>query len=339
MATIYDVAKEAGVSIGTVSYVFNKPGRVAEKTAQAVLAAAEKLNYRPSASARALAQGSANTITILTPAETFDSQTTLNTVINAITQTLASSKYRSLIRPIPATDEAWQALQSDVFGRQMDGAILLQVRPQDERVDLLRSSQIPFVMVGRCEHAENDHFVDADSRATALMAINHLYILGHRRIAVIGENDGTNLTNLLISSAREVVRELDLDSPEAWFAPVDSEPEACARSVEATLSQFKRPTAIFALSDAVVMSTIRACARLGLKIPEDVALIGYADSNIYPYLTPPVSAVFSGAAALGNKAAEILLKQLREQSLEPMQILIQPELTIRQSSKKRFHTT
>lgn len=118
-------------------------------------------------------------------------------------------------------------------------------------------------------------------------------------------------------------------------ADFSDEPEDVDQAIFKVLSSPNRPTAVFAVSDLAVMGTYKIASRLNLRIPNDLAVIGYADSPIYPFLNPPCSAAFSGARELGKTAAELLLEKLLEDPGTPKQILIPPQLILRESTGRQ----
>lgn len=334
MSTIYDVAREAGVSIGTVSYVLNGRGRISAETAARVRAAVEKLNYQPRAAARALARGRTYTIALVAPLGIYGYQMSLLSVISAIGQTLADTDYRLFIHPTLDQTHAWAELDADVRGRQMDGIILMHVQMQDPRVELLRRSRMPFVLIGRCEDNRGLYYVDTDIEACARLAVEYLHSLGHDAIAMVGERGEAGITARLVAGYQEGLAAQGLKFRPDWCVHIASGPAAATEAAVALLSSQPRPTAVFALSDAIVLGTINAARILGLSVPRELAIIGFADSPLYPFLHPPCSAVFAGTADLGRVAAEMILSRLHGDEPEPSGVLIPPRLVIRASTQE-----
>ncbi|GAP13633.1 transcriptional regulator [Longilinea arvoryzae] len=332
MISIYDVAKAAGTSIATVSYVLNNSNRVSKATAERVRRAIEELNYQPKASAQALARGRTLTITLIAPISIYAHQASLYNLIQGIGQALESTDYRLYIHPTLHSPGASLEVEAAIRSHQMDGVILMHIEREDPRIELLRQSKIPFVLIGRCEHDEDLSLVDADVEAVIDTAVSHLKGLGRTRIGLFGEGGEANITRRLVQGFENSIRSHGLVYEERYCAEFSEDPEEIDRAISEVLSQPDRPSAIFAVSDLAVMGVYKAANALGLRIPQDLAVIGYADSPLYPYLTPSCSAVFAGATELGCKAAETLLAKLTDDAEFSAQLLVPPRLIIRDST-------
>ena len=335
MTTIYDVAREAGVAIGTVSYVLNGTKRVRPETVQKVQDAMRGLNYRPHAAAKALAAGRSSVIALLYPIYLHDFQMFLSTFTLAIGQVLADSDYGLEVRPVLRGRAEQQELEASISSRSMDGALLLHTQLQDPRVPLLQKAGIPFVMIGRCQDNDGLYLVDTDVDAAVLLAVEHLVELGHRCVSLVGaEKESkyrTTVAHLLQSAYLQALDEFDLPSSCHLF--VDAAPaEQMVQGVKRLLTQQPRPTAILGTNEASVMSTYKAAAELGLRIPEDLSVVGFADSPLYPLLPAPATTVFDHVADLGRLAAQMLLLKLEGGEPNPAQVLLPPHLSIRAST-------
>lgn len=331
-ATIYDVAKLANTSIATVSYVLNNSRRVSKATAERVRRAIEELNYQPKASAQALARGQTLTITLIAPLSIYSYQASLHSLIGGIGEVLQTTDYRLYVHPTLEREGALMEIEAAIRSHQMDGVILMHIEPEDPRVELLQRSEIPFVLIGRCARCENLTYVDADVEAAIYLALKHLRDLGHEKIGMFGERGKASITHRLLNGFQKTMLSLGLTYNKNFNADFSDEPEDVDQAIFKVLSSSNRPTAVFAVSDLAVMGTYKIASRLNLHIPNDLAVIGYADSPIYPFLNPPCSAAFSGARELGKTAAELLLEKLLEDPGTPKQILIPPQLILREST-------
>lgn len=335
MPTIYDVAKEAGVSIGTVSYVINGTKKVRPETVRTVQEAMRKLNYRPRAAAKALALGRTNLIALLYPIHLQDFQMFLSTFTLAIGAVLAETDYRLEVLPLLRDWSAREELAASINSRGMDGALLVHTQLQDVRVELLQRAGIPFVMIGRCADNRGLYFVDSDIEAAVCLSLEHLVQLGHRRVALVGaEMEGHYTTTIAYRLHAAYLRCLDEfglpASPELFVDA--SPPTSLAERVKALLSSPQRPSALAGANEAAVMASFKAAADLGLRVPQDVAILAYADSPLYPLLPTPCTAVFDHVADLGRIAAEMLLARLEGREPDPPQMLLPPRLVARAST-------
>ncbi len=337
MTTIYDVAREAGVSIGTVSYVLNNTKRVRPETVRRVQQAMQALNYRPRAAAKALAAGHSNVIALLYPIYLHDFQMFLSTFTLAIGEVLADSDYGLEVRPVLRGRAEQQELEASINSGSMDGALLVHTQLQDPRVPLLQKARIPFVMIGRCADNSGLYFVDTDIDAAVRLAVEHLVQLGHRCVPLVGAEKeskySTTVAHRLQAAYLQALAEFGLPSSCRLF--IDAAPlSLMVERVKELLRSRRRPrpTAIACANEAAVMCTYKAAAELGLRIPDDLAVLGYADSPLYPLLPVPTTTVFDHVADLGRVAARMLLTRLEGNEPEPPQVLLPPRLVVRAST-------
>ena len=334
MTTIYDVAKEAGVSIGTVSYVLNKSKQVRPQTVQRVEDAMRKLNYQPSASAKALALGRTDVISLIYPINIFDFQMVLNTFTLSIADVLTNTDYRLTLLPLLRESDL-QELEANVQAHTLDGAILMNTLQHDRRVDFLKQVGLPFVMVGRCLDNAGLYFVDANIEACARMQVEHLVSLGHRTIAFLGQQPvDENISSVsfrLQTSFRKALVDYGLPADDRLFLKACA-PSETVHTLQELLTSANPPTAIAASNEASVMCLLKTTSTLSLRIPEDIAVIGYAESPLFPLLTPPITVVFNQIQNLGSLAAQMLLTLLDGRQPEEPQVLLEPQLVIRSST-------
>jgi len=335
VATIYDVAREAGVSVGTVSYAINKTKRLRPETVQRVEEAMHRLNYHPHAAAKALAKGRTGVIALVHPISIYDFQMYLNTFIMAVGQVLSQTDYRLTVMPLLRGPAVAQELEASVNARAMDGVLLLHTLMHDERVELLRRSQLPFVMVGRSADNEGLYFVDTDLEASARVAVDHLVAMGRHSIILVSQ-EGAEASEISVTWRLAAGFEAALA---AHGLPMDERlivrgttPASLAEAVKQRLQAEQRPAAIVACSEGAVMCALKAIAGLGLRVPQDVAVVGLADSPLYPLLSPPCTAVFDHAAALGQVAAGMLVDILDGREPAQPQVLLPPRLIARDST-------
>ena len=331
MTSIYDIAKAAGTSIATVSYVINKNGRVSPETTARVEKAIRNLKYEPKSFARALASGQTFTISIVSPLTVYKNQISFTQLINGVGEVLEKSDYRLFMHPTLDRANSWLELEAAARGHQMDGVILLHVQLQDKRIEILKKESIPFVLIGRTEDNEGLDYVDADIHGAVRLAVDHLVDRGYQKICMVGEKGNAGVSYRLIEKFKERISETNLSYHLAWCSNMAESSDEMIADLVKILSGANRPTAVFAVSDIAVLNTLKVARQLHLQIPEDLAVIGYADNYIYQYLDPPVSAVFNGAGKLGSVAAQILLKKLMDPERQTEQILVSPELVSRQS--------
>ncbi|NMC29639.1 MAG: LacI family transcriptional regulator [Pelolinea sp.] len=331
MTSIYDIAKAAGTSIATVSYVINKSGRVSPETAARVEKAIHDLQYEPKSFARALASGQTFTISIVSPLTVYENQISFSNLLNGVGAVLEKSDYRLFIHPTLSRADSWMELEAAARGHQMDGVILLHVQLQEKRIAVLKKESMPFVLIGRTKDNTGLDYVDADISGAVRLAVEHLIGRDHRKLCMVGEKGNAGISIRLIEQFKAMIAEKDLPFQPSWCSNMAESSDEMIHDLTEILSASNHPSAIFAVSDLAVLNTLKVARFLHLRVPEDVAVIGYADSSIYKHLDPPVSAVFNGVEKLGSLAAQILLNKLTDPERPIEQVLVPPELVQRHS--------
>jgi DNA-binding LacI/PurR family transcriptional regulator len=327
------VATLAGVSRTTVSFVLNNvPGvKISEETRQRVLDAARELNYYPTAAARSLASGKTRRIGLVLgegqkrlPADAF-----LPTFLQGITASIHQRGYLlvlQLAEDIPS-HEAYIRL---IREQQVDGLILSGPRADDPLLAELADDHFPMILHGRTDGCELP-CVDVDNKAGGYQAVTHLIGLGHRRIGFISN------APLSYSGARDrfagykqALTEHDIPLEGSLVCTAAFLPETGQAAMEELLALSEQPTAVFVASDVVAIGALSAIQNSGLRVPEDMAVVGFDDIFLAAHTRPPLTTIRVPAYGLGWTAAEILLA-LIEGEEGVASVTLETDLVIRDS--------
>lgn len=337
--TLKTVADRVGVSAMTVSNAFSRPDQLSAALRERILVAAAELGYvGPDPAARTLARGATGTVGILlteSPQYAFTDEFS-TTFLAAITEELARTGLALTLLPsgrvgdvVPARDVA------------MDGALAYSCRPGIDGVDWLRRRRLPLVFVDQ-QPEPGYTSVNIDDRAASVAAARHLVELGHRRIALLtlgsaGAEPGPS--DFMV--ARQRLRGwLDVLGP-AGIEPVLLRPtvktqEDGAEAVRGLLAGPDRPTAVLCFSDALAAGVVRAAEDAGLRVPEDLSVVGYDDTPLARRLRPALTTVHQDAAEKGRiAAAELAAAVARHRAGEPPEvrrIVLPTELIVRDST-------
>jgi DNA-binding LacI/PurR family transcriptional regulator len=328
-----DVAKLAGVSRTTVSFVLNDvPGmKISEETRQRVLEAARQLDYYPTAAARSLASGKTHRIGLILGEgqRRLSADAFLPTFLQGVTASVHHRGYFLMIHlseDVPS-HEAYARL---IREQQVDGLILSGPRADDPLLEKLAEEGFPLILHGQL-HGYQFPNVDVDNKAGGYKATSHLIELDHRRIGFI--------SNAPLSYAgaydrflgyRQALTEHDLPFEEELVRTAAFLPEAGHAAMDELLALPERPTAVFAASDVVALGAVSAIHHAGLRIPEDVAVVGFDDIFLAAQVYPPLTTVRVPAYGLGWTSAEVLIG-LIEGDEEVSSVLLETELVIRDS--------
>jgi DNA-binding LacI/PurR family transcriptional regulator len=299
--TIADVAREAGVTKATVSHALSGNRPISDETRAKVLAAAAKLDWVPSQSARALATRRANAIAVVLARdpEVIANDSFFPAFIAGVESVLAESETALLLQVVPDRDAEERAYRTLSHGRA-DGALLLDLRTDDWRIPLLDELNLPTVLVGAYEQPTDFSCVRTDDAAPVREIIAHLRAGGHERIAhVSGPLDYVH------SRARADAYLTEIGSDEL-LREGDFAAASGRDLTEELLTLPERPTAILYSNDTMAIAGLSYARSQGLSIPRDLAISGFDDDHLSAHLSPALTSVSSDPAARGRAAARIL---------------------------------
>jgi DNA-binding LacI/PurR family transcriptional regulator len=330
-ATIRDVAKMANVSVATVSRILNNKPDVSGETRQKVLDVIDELGYARSLQWKQITSGKTKVITLHYPyVLAISNQVSLH-FITGVTRACEEHGY-SLHLVTQSFSE--NRLLDFYRTNQSDGLILMEIRTDDWRVDLLRQKKLPFVMIGRCEKNDGVSFVDFDFESAMTVAIRHLVDLGHRNIAFVSA-----ITDPKENHYGPSVRALNGYEKACAHYHIPRLYCEAANGFEnvklATLNILRKHpeiTAIVTIFDTAMAGISSAIHSLGLKIPEDVSFVGLGDEQGTELTSPSLTVLDFPASFMGYEAAKILIHDLENGTKTVKQILVEPKLVIRSST-------
>lgn len=329
--TSYQVAERAGVSRSTVSLILNDvPGmKFAEVTRERVLQAAQDLGYVPDAAARTLASGETRTLgLVLFDAHHLRIDAFISQVLYSLAEVSREQGFRIIIETVENVerDEAYADL---VRAKQIDGLIVLNPRSDDEQLPRLIDQGFPIVLIGKIRH-EGAHAVYHASSAE--LAVSHLSGLGHRRIAHITYAPIHFLSaNDRLSGYRRALAKAGIPLDEALVRVGDYTAGSGYDAMRSLLDAAPHPDAVFAGNDTIAVGAIAAIHEHGLRIPDDIAVVGYDDIPVAPFLTPPLTTVHVPALEQGRLAGEMLVDIIRGEDVPEQQIRLATHLVVRRS--------
>lgn len=328
--TIVDIAAAAGVSVSTVSRILNNKPDVAEETRQRVLQLMEERRFAPQSAWQQLRSGKSRVLSLHFPQDF--NQPSQNIIMSAA-RACAQQGYSLNLVAHPLSESDLLAIYES---GQADGMILMEILTHDWRVDLLRNQGCPFVMIGHCLDNTGLSFVDVDIANGVRQAIGHLVALGHSRIgfvttAPVLQHKEYGYTSAALRGYTEACKEFGL--PHFW-QPVDLHAGDAAETILPFLVDNPEITALVTPQDSSVPGIWRAIQAAGLRIPDDISVIGLIDESVAAFITPPLTAIDFPSRAMGEMAVSSLIRQLNDPSVPPVQQLLPAALTIRQSTAR-----
>ncbi len=336
MATIKDVAKKAGVTIGTVSRVLNNKKWVSEDCRKKVLVAIKDLHYKPQAHARRLRQKHSHICGVIAPHHTaiFRSPFFTN-IMEGLEEVAAEHQYRLLIHPLNETARAQVSYRALLGDGSVDGMFVLNAWSTDVSIRELGEANVPFILVnGKITGQEDFPYVGFDNRGGVKKAIDHLVQLGHERIGII--NGRMTTTNALerFQAFQENLAEHKLEFHQEWVADGDFEEEGGHKAALKILTAVRRPSAILCASDLMAIGAVRALKEKGVSVPEDMSIVGFDNMEEAMYHEPLLTTVSFSAIEMGKLAARKMFQIIAEENLVEKATTLQGELLERESTRK-----
>jgi DNA-binding LacI/PurR family transcriptional regulator len=324
MTTIADIAKRAGVSVSTVSYVLSGKRSISPETQARVRAAIAELDYHPHAPGRALASRRTRQIAVLYPTVTNGLTEFQLEFFTAAAEAAAGSGYAFQLSTAPVTE---RGLLDLVRSGAIDGLILMEVRLHDWRVDLLRQQGFPFTLIGHCAENEGVDFVDLDFEAAAETAVDHLAQLGHRRIALILGSEEQQATGYgpavrSLAGFERAVAHSDLAGTVIHDEPTFEAGQALAR----TLAGLPEVTAAVVVSPGVLAGLVAGTYDCERRIPQDISLVTMVPQKFARLFTPALTTIDFPAAQMGRLGAEMLIRRLEGGVDRAAHVLLRGEL-------------
>jgi len=326
--SIFDVAKKSGLSVVTVSRVLNNSSSVRQKNKEKVLKAMKELNYQPNAAARSLARGKTGIIglTLTTLDDSF-----LDAVVKETNERLGEHGYLLALSIARSFEDAFRRslFQED----RVDGVILLSPTDEDEFIMELKNKKIPLVLVDNSKSHPSVSSVIVDNFKGGYEVAKHLIELGHTDIAHIAGPDP-----FLSSREREhgfltALEEAGLKprSIERGTFSMSSGYEIATRWIDAG----ELPSALFAADDYIALGVIDACLNRGIRIPEQLSIVGFDDQKFASEFRPKLTTVRQPADKIGAAAVELLLEAMNDPAQRQTTVTIEPTLIVRESTARK----
>jgi LacI family transcriptional regulator len=329
--TIKDVAHKVGVNPSTVSRVLNGDSNLSirEETRNRILEAIQEMGYRPDPIARSLRMKTSDAIGMLIP----DITNPFFPEIIKGAETAASEKGLSLI--LCNTDEN-SAKEKDLvrflIDRRVDGILLFSSRLEDETLVEVEKSGIPFVLVNRGSRSNSGPHVVVDNSQGAQLAVQHLIRLGHRRIAHISGFLYTETGLERFEGYRKSLNAAGLPFVSEYMVEAGFAEQKGYTAMQKLLSVSKPPTAVFAANDLMAMGAMTAVIEKGLRIPEDLSIVGFDDIWVARRITPSLTTIRIPLNEMGYLAVQMIADKIKKNTLINERVILPPELVIRSST-------
>ena len=327
--TIFDVARAAGVSYATVSRVVNGYAYVRDDTRQRVMLAMRELGYVAHTSARALASGRTQVIGLL--AQEVDNAF-FSEVIGGVDQQVSMLGYDFLLCTTHARREKEAEYVARLSHGMVDGLLIVLPRGLPDYVEQLRAEPFPFVLIDYDDSAPGCNVVNAANRCGTRDAIRHLTTLGHRRIGFITGRSNVGASSERLAGYHEALAGAGIAATDDLVVQGDFLEPRGFEAARELLALPERPTAIFASADAAAFGVLRAARGSGLRVPDDLSVVGFDDVPEASYVDPALTTVRQPLRDMGRTAVDRLMALLHEPGLPPQRIVLDTEVVVRGST-------
>jgi DNA-binding LacI/PurR family transcriptional regulator len=332
--TLRDVAAYAGVSTTTVSYVLNNNPLVKSATRQLVMQAIKDLNYHPNTNARNLKSNEARMIGYAWHVieDPIRRNAILDRFLYDMAQAAESYGYHVLTFTQP-TQLGFKPYEALIRTNRVDGFVLTDTTFNDQRIQNLMEKKVPFATWGHSNPDWNYPYVDVDGRRGMELAVEHLILRGHKRIAFLGWPDGTVVGDARKQGYYDGMRAAGIEPQLEWIGYTPNIVEYAYRAAQQVLSANHRPTAVVCVNDVMALGVRSYLESVNLQIGEDVAVTGYDDTPIAELLG--LTSIRQPVNEVAAKVVDLLMAEIQGVTLPKKHIVLEPSLIIRFSSRGR----
>lgn len=317
--TIKDVAKKAGVGLGTVSRVLNNHPSVSKETRKKVLDAIKELDYNPNAIARSLKIKSTKSIGVMIPDI---SSAFYSDIVRGIEDIANQYKYNIILLNTDLKREKEKESLIMLKEKKADGILFISNTINDKLKKDFRSINIPLVLVATKDENNEFYSVTIDNEKAAYIATEYLIKLGHKRIAMLaGKKDDPNAGIPRINGYKRALKEHGIEVDDNLILHGDYKFKSGFQNMLKFLKLKDKPTAIFAASDTMAVGAASCAMQHGFNIPRDFSIIGFDGIELAQYFYPPITTIKQPRYAMGAKGMEKLLKLIQGEEVEKGEVL------------------
>jgi len=331
--TIKDIAKRVGLSVTTVSRALNDFDDVSVETKELIRRTAAEMGYIPNSLAQRFQKRKTDTIGLILP--TFGprfSDPFFSELLAGIGNEAANQGYDLLVSTRSPGEAELLAYRHMVQGYRVDGLVVVRTRRQDERIDYLLSAKYPFVAFGRTEGVLDFPYVDEDGAFGMRLVADHLVSLGHQKIACIASPPELMFSQYRLEGLRSRLQEINAPLDTGLIRTGDLTQRSGYEKTMELLALPVPPTAIIAFNDLMAFGAMSAAQNRGLKVGADISITGFDNTPMAAHSHPPLTTVDQPIYRIGGMVCEMLVRCIKGEALEKTQVLLQPELIIRESS-------
>ncbi|WP_186576380.1 LacI family DNA-binding transcriptional regulator [Aquibacillus kalidii] len=336
MPTIYDIAKKAGVSAATVSKVLNGRSDVGKRTIEKVKRITEELGYHPNSIARGLATKKSKTVGVFFEdhLNTGFRHPFLQDILASFKDVIGEHGYDLVFFTNNHPDNQVETFEARARNRNVDGLFLLGVPRTDPNLDTIANSDIPCMSIDLDLIGPRANYLSSDNFGGAMSAVDYLVEMGHEDIAYISDIFSTKPGHDRLVGFKKGMEKHGLQVKHNWIELSNFSEQGGYISTIKLLQDASHPTAIFCAGDMMAIGAMRAIKEKGLKIGEDISVIGFDDISLLSYVNPSLTTIRQKKEIMGETAARELLKLMTDSNYGASPFTIETELVIRNTVSK-----
>lgn len=330
--TIYDVAREANVSMATVSRVVNGNPNVKPATRKKVLEVIERLGYRPNAVARGLASKKTTTVGVVIPdiSSTFFAE-----LARGIEDIATMYKYNIILSNSDQNEDKEFQLLNNMLGKQVDGIVFVSGNVTEKHVEEFERSPVPIVLACSIEQSGKIPSVNIDYEQAAYEAITHFINKGHKRIAlVLGSFQEPINRDRKMKGYKRALEEAGIEYKEELVIEGDYTYDSGIEAIEKLLELEEKPTAVYVGSDEMALGVIHGAQDKGYEIPKDFEVISSHNTKLALMVRPQLTTVVQPLYDIGAVAMRLLTKLMNKENVEEQTVILPHRIEERDSTKK-----
>ena len=323
------IARLAGVSHSTVSRALRDSPLIPRETAERIKSIAKEHGYSASAVARSLVTRRTQTVGVVVTsiADPFNGE-----VVEGIEQLANASGYSVILATSQALSERELRVVRSFQERRVDGIVVASSRLGSHYMSLLTELEVPIVLLNNQHPGKFVHSISIDDADGAYQATRHLIVLGHRRIAYLGDEFGLASNEGRLEGFQRAMREAAVELPAGYTVLGDGKREGAAKACAALLALSDRPTGIVCYNDMSALGAMDAAAESQLSIPADLSLVGFDDLFFTSALQPPLTTIRQPKRELGRRSMDMLLAMIKGEAAPRVEV-VQGELVVRGSTQ------
>ena len=334
--TIKDVAKEAGVSISTVSKVINNSYTISEETAKKVREVMERLHYHPNLTARNFVKGSTGNIIFLTNLERNSAFANphMFEIICGAQKSLEKKGYSLQILNAPTNEAQIEAVERIIAQRNADGIILHGCADNKELAPFILKASFPHMLIGCPNFDSQLCWVDINNCLSGEIAATHLVEEGYRDIAFIGALETDFISVHRLQGVKKALKNLEIPINQAYIKQCADNVSKAKKAMAELLQNENRPDSVICENNLIALGALDIIKQNGLKIPDDIAVITFDDYPFSQITEPKLTVVNIDVYEMGIQAGNMIISKIKKPNLQIQSYSTLPELIVRESTKK-----